>query len=252
MREHDDETPKARAATGGDPHAEQREADRLVQWLGEHGELPDPLDAANAPFYDWWSRELRAREGSAARAESERLADEFAARMVARTSSGAKRNALATVVGAPAGRPSESGGSMRSSIEAAERARSAVVLDHAVAAGAGRDLWDEPAERWVELPAGVPDGRYVVLTVAGDSMHPMLHAGDSVLVRVGPEVVRQSIVVARRPDDGYVVKRVGAVTARDVELTSLNPAYPPVRIPRDERLVVGTVVLRWCGHESAR
>lgn len=249
MREHDDETPMGRGGSD-DPHAE-READRLVQWLGEHGDLPDPSDAANAPFYEWWARELRAREGSAARAESERLADEFAARMVARTSGKGERS-LGLVTGAPAGRTPASGGSMRSSIAAAEQARSAVVVDHAVAAGPGRDLWDEPAERWVDLPEGVPDGRYVVLTVAGDSMLPLLHAGDSVLVRVGPVLARQSIVVARRPDDGYVVKRVGALTAREVELTSLNPGYPPVRIPRDDRLVVGTVVMRWCDHQGPR
>jgi phage repressor protein C with HTH and peptisase S24 domain len=224
----------------------ERESDRLIRWVGEQIELPDPADPANADFYDWWATELRAREGVGSD-DAERLAGEFAARLATHVVAGEAR--IPSLGGRPSGeRTSLDDATLRVSIAAAERSRAAVVVDHAVAAGGGRDLWDEPAERWVDLPDGVPDGRYVVLTVAGDSMLPALHSGDSVLVKVGTELTRHSIVVARRPDDGYVVKRVGTMTRRHVELVSLNPTFPPVRIPRDERLVVGTVVLRWCTH----
>lgn len=118
----------------------------------------------------------------------------------------------------------------------------------AVAAGAGRELWDAPCERWVELPAGFPRGRgarYVALTVAGHSMAPLLHPGDVMLVRLTTRLTRGVVAVVRRPDDGYVVKRVAALRARRIELDSLNPAYQPIEVPRDESLVVGVVVARW-------
>lgn len=121
----------------------------------------------------------------------------------------------------------------------------------AVAAGAGRELWDAPCERWVELPAGLPRGRgvrYVALTVAGTSMAPLLHPGDVMLVRLTTRLARGVVAVVRRPDDGYVVKRVAALRAGRVELVSLNPAYRPIEVPRDESLVVGVVVARWSRH----
>lgn len=80
-------------------------------------------------------------------------------------------------------------------------------------------------------------------------MKPFLHDGDTVLVRLGSELTPGSVVVARRPDEGYVVKRVGQIQRRSVELVSLNPAFEPIRLPRDPRLLLGTVVLRWCTHD---
>lgn len=136
----------------------------------------------------------------------------------------------------------------REALHAAAAEGCAPWLDLGVAAGVGRELWDEPCEHWVRLPDDLPRGRFVALTVAGDSMEPLLHAGDVVLTQVGAAPRRDSIVVARRPDDGYVVKRVGEVAEREIELLSLNPDYPPVRIPREADAVVGTVVMRWCSH----
>src|SRR5690606_38266750 len=136
----------------------------------------------------------------------------------------------------------------REALNAAAAAGCAPWLDLGVAAGVGRELWDEPCERWVRLPDDVPRGRFVALTVAGDSMEPLLHAGDVVLTQVGASPRRDSIVVARRADDGYVVKRVGEIAEQEIELLSLNPEYPPVRVPREAEAVVGTVVMRWCSH----
>ena len=224
----------------------QREADHRVQWLDEATGAPDPADPANAAFFDWLARDLRDRQRPDERAAGEARAADFGARMVAAL--GVARLRIVSVRGAPASRAASVAGSVHEALDAASRERAAIVVDHAVAAGVGRELWDEPAERWVELPPGTPDGRYVALTVAGESMLPALHDGDVVLVRLGPDIARGAVIVARRPEDGYVVKRVNAIGERGVELTSLNPSYPAVRIPRDERLVVGTVVLHWCGH----
>ena len=121
-------------------------------------------------------------------------------------------------------------------------------IDLGVAAGVGRDLWDEPVTAWIDLPDGVPAGRYIGLGVNGDSMEPLMHTGDTILVQVGSDVKVGSVIVARHPDDGYVVKRVARLTRTAIHLASLNPEYPPMRIPRDPGLVVGTVVLRWCAH----
>ncbi|HLV26454.1 MAG TPA: S24 family peptidase [Gemmatimonadales bacterium] len=138
----------------------------------------------------------------------------------------------------------------REALQAAASEGCAPWLDLGVAAGVGRELWDEPCEQWVRLPDDLPRGRFVALTVAGDSMEPLLHQGDVVLTEIGAPIRRDAIVVARRVDDGYVVKRVGEVAEREVELLSLNPEYPPMRIPREAGSVVGTVVMRWCSHEQ--
>jgi hypothetical protein len=123
-------------------------------------------------------------------------------------------------------------------------------LEFGVAAGVGRDVWDVPCASWAELPEGVPPGRYVALGVDGRSMEPLLHDGDTILVQLDVEPVRGTVVVARHPDDGYVVKRVEKVGRRAIALESVNPAYGGVEIPRRPGLVLGRVVAAWCGHEE--
>lgn len=134
---------------------------------------------------------------------------------------------------------------------AEKSARRAVpVVELGIAAGVGRELWDEPAEAWVELPDDTPAGEYVALRVVGDSMAPLMHTGDTVLVKRGADTQRDTVIVARHPDDGYVCKRVSGVQRTSIELASLAPGRPPITIPRDARLVVGTVVLVWCTHRE--
>jgi len=158
------------------------------------------------------------------------------------------------------GRPSIRVGNGRSLIiDAIDRAgleevltedRLAPRIDLGVAAGVGRDLWDEPCASWIELPVDIPAGRYIGLGVNGDSMEPLMHTGDTILVRVGTDVQPNTVIVARHPDDGYVVKRVDRLTPTTIQLASLNAGYPVLAIPRDPSLIVGTVVLRWCAHEG--
>ena len=124
----------------------------------------------------------------------------------------------------------------------------ATLADLSVAAGAGRALWDIECDTSVELPSHFAGGRYLALRVAGDSMTPLMHSGDVVLVKLGSEARPDSVVVAQLPDHEYVVKRVGRVTPGRLELVSLNPAFPPVRVARAANSVLGTVVLRWCPH----
>jgi phage repressor protein C with HTH and peptisase S24 domain len=130
-------------------------------------------------------------------------------------------------------------------------ARLAPELDLAVAAGTGRALWDEPSESWVEVPEHLVGSRYVALAVAGESMVPVMHPGDVVLVELGGEVTRDTVVVARLTDDEYVVKRVARAGSGEIELASLNPSFAPVTLPRGNAAVVGRVVMRWCDHDRA-
>ena len=193
----------------------EREMDVLVALAARAGERRlDPDDAVNAAFHEWLARDARAGQRSAERRATEARAERFARRMQAIVV-GAR---LGVVVAHDAPVVHE----MRR--DGAVRERLVPWPELGVAAGVGRELWDEPCERWVELPGTLAAGsKYVALTVSGSSMEPALHAGDVVLVSVGGGVRRDSIVVARRPEEGYVVKAVGRLTRRAIELRSLNP-----------------------------
>jgi phage repressor protein C with HTH and peptisase S24 domain len=79
-------------------------------------------------------------------------------------------------------------------------------------------------------------------------MEPLMHTGDTVLVALGRPLHAGAVVVARHPEDGYVCKRVKRLRASTVELESLAPGRPLIKLPRDESLVVGQVVAVWCHH----
>jgi SOS-response transcriptional repressor LexA len=160
----------------------------------------------------------------------------------------ARRFGVRRAIHAPATREAAGHGSPAQVLECARAARATPVIDVGVAAGVGRELWDETPDQWVELPPNVPDDRYVALRIVGESMAPVMHTGDVILVRVGPDVKVDTVVVARHPDDGYVCKRVSRVRRRSIELASLESGRPVITIPRDPALVVGTVLLVWCAH----
>ena len=219
----------------------ERDADRIVRLLGERALAGiDSTNDADVRFHDWWARDLRA---VTARAELDAGAAAFESRMRERLASRETRVAIAP--GRPSFRLPAVEGTVSSLVASARAAQCAPMLDLGAAAGVGRELWDEPCTSWLELPEGVAPGQHVALTVSGDSMEPLLHAGDTILVKLDPEVRRGAVVVARRPDDGYVVKRVARVGPKVVELASLNAGYPPIRIPRRDDLVLGTVLMCW-------
>jgi SOS-response transcriptional repressor LexA len=134
-------------------------------------------------------------------------------------------------------------------LASAERAHAAVrPMGVAIAAGGGRLLDGAECDALVPVPNDLPRGRYLALEVRGDSMEPLFHSGDTVLVQLGAAPAHGAVVVARDPDHGYVLKEVGSVRAGLVELRSLNPAFPTLRVPAAEGAVLGTVLLRWCPH----
>lgn len=228
----------------------EREIDVLVQLVGQKcTDDLDPNDPRNAPFFEWYARELRERQTPVEREATEQYAASFAKRMVVRW---AQRST--GVVDVPRSVPlhqATESATIGVALELVPREARAPYVDLAVAAGVGRELWDEECTEWAEVPPDVPVGRHLALRVAGDSMAPFIHTGDTVLVRLDNRLQRGTVIVARLPDDGYVVKRVGKLERHHIELLSLNADYPAIRIPRRERTVLGTVVLRWCPHGEA-
>ena len=242
-----DKTPDERHRT--DPTRE-REIDVLVQLVGQKcTDDLDPNDPRNAPFFEWYARELRERQTPAEREATEQYAASFAKRMVVRW---AQRST--GVIDVPRSVPlhhAAESATIGVALDLVPHAVRAPFVDLAIAAGVGRELWDEECTEWAEVPSDVPIGRHLALRVAGDSMAPFIHTGDTVLVRLDERLQRGSVIVAKLPDDGYVVKRVGKLERHHIELLSLNAEYPAIRIPRRERTVLGTVVLRWCPHGEA-
>ena len=226
--------------------AHVRGEDLLVD-LAARAEMlrPDSHFYTDARLIAWIDRELNSRERSREGWSADRIRAS-AARMRAKVE--AMRLRILPLEGAPPLEPAATAGTIPQVLTDANAAGAAPHLDLAAAAGIGRDLWDEPCDEWVRLPDELPHGRYVALRVAGDSMPPVLHTGDTILVQLGPQIARGTVVLARLAEGGYVVKRVARVTRSQLQLSSLNPEFPPLKIARDEHTVVGTVVLRWCPH----
>ena len=234
----------------GDDSQAEWEADQLVALIGKHL----GLRRGNSPFDDprylsWLTRELRRRPPSAEDWSGETIRG-MRDRILERGA--ALRLSVVAYEGVCAERAAEVEASIAEAIDLAASECCIPLVAESVAAGAGRELWDEECERWIERPAGLPPGRYLAVPVSGDSMTPLMHAGDIVAVKLGPKVRRDTVIVARQADEGYVVKRVGDVRGDAVQLTSLNPRYAPIWISRAKNAVLGTVVWRACAHSQRR
>jgi SOS-response transcriptional repressor LexA len=223
---------------------DERVADAIGRQIESDSDAPLWRDER---FIGWLTREAREQDRRARRRTDRELAVQGRA-MLARLR--ARQLGITRVAEAPRLRPPAVAGVPGDVIALASRERAAPVVDLGVAAGVGRELWDEPVESWLELPAELPAGEYLAVKVAGESMAPLMHTGDTVLVRLGADLERDTVVVARHPDDGYVCKRVGRVRDDRVELRSLEPGRPAITIPRDPRLILGTVLMVWCEHRA--
>jgi phage repressor protein C with HTH and peptisase S24 domain len=213
----------------------------LAKLVVSHLDANPALFAEHEAMAAWLVRDAKAREGAAERQITAEIAATVAS-TVARALL-ARRLEKEYPLTALVTRPARLTGRADAVREVARAERSAPLLDMGVAAGSGRDIFDESIETWVTLPSTAPKGDYVALPVTGESMTPFLHPRDVVLVKLGDNANVDDVIVARR-DEGYVVKHVSAVTDCEIELSSLDPSWPKVRIPRGERRVVGTVIAR--------
>jgi SOS-response transcriptional repressor LexA len=235
-----------------DRHEWQRDA---AVWLaGRRIEAELPLDAPGGDRR--LARALAAFRAWQAAAKLETEAAVFAQRVRSRLA--ARGPGVRRIDRAPDPLPPQGSGSLASMVAAARRIHAAPLAELGVAAGSGRELFDEPCEAWVALPAELPPSRYLALRVVGDSMLPLLHSGDVVLVDLDARVRPGAIAVARHPEHGYVVKRVtrargrGGAEEGTLSLVSLNPAYPAMPFEPGRGTLLGRVVLRWCAHGSAK
>lgn len=123
-------------------------------------------------------------------------------------------------------------------------------LDLGASAGPGRVAEGEAAfdtfrfsRRWL-AEQGLDGAQLSAITVAGDSMEPVLNDGDEILIDRSPRPFRDGIHVVRL-GDALLVKRVAQSGAGRLALLSQNLAYPPIEVAADEVTIIGRVV--WKG-----
>ena len=121
------------------------------------------------------------------------------------------------------------------------RLRSLPLYSLAVSAGTGQFLDGEDYEM-VEVGAEVPDGAHFGVRVAGDSMEPEFHNGQTVWVRQQRSLMTGEIGIFLYDGSAYL-KQLVALRDR-MALHSLNPAYSDIVISPELPLRVLGKVMR--------
>lgn len=97
-----------------------------------------------------------------------------------------------------------------------------------VAAGIPVTAVDEVVDQEELTDDMVKDGsEYIGIRVAGQSMEPKISEGDTVIVRIQPDVEDGEIAVVLVNGDEATCKKIKK-TPEGVMLLSLNPAFPPI------------------------
>ena len=96
--------------------------------------------------------------------------------------------------------------------------------------------WDE-----IYFP-GVADHNAYALEISGDSMAPVYRAGDRIVIAPDAPTRRGDRVVVKTRKGEVMAKELGRVTAKTVELISLNPAYDDRMIESVDIVWIGRIV----------
>ena len=96
------------------------------------------------------------------------------------------------------------------------------------------------SRRWLR-DQGLAGAQLSAIRVTGDSMEPVLHDGDEILVDRAQRTLRDGVHVVRL-GDALLVKRLAAAGPGRAMLLSQNYAYPPLEVALDELEIVGRVV----------
>ena len=99
--------------------------------------------------------------------------------------------------------------------------------------GAG---WDD-----VRVP-GLRDENVYCLQIAGDSMSPVLRAGDKVLVAPNETVRRGDRVVVKTNEGEIMAKELSVISQTRIELISLNPEYDDRGFAREDIQWIARIV----------
>lgn len=81
---------------------------------------------------------------------------------------------------------------------------------------------------------GFSPGRLYAMEISGDSMEPVFRRGSIVMVHSGAAVRAGDRVVVRTHAGEVMAKELGERSPEWVELISVNPHYPPRRVPAQE------------------
>ena len=93
----------------------------------------------------------------------------------------------------------------------------------------------------VRVPGELDENVYA-LEIAGDSMDPVLRAGDKVLVAPNATVRRGDRVVVKTLGGEVMAKELRKLTDSLIELTSLNPDYEDRTLPRKDVQWIGRII----------
>ena len=96
--------------------------------------------------------------------------------------------------------------------------------------------WEE-----VTLPANEFDSSYA-LEISGDSMVPVFRPGEKIIVAPHERVICGDRVVVKTIKDEVLAKELTRMTEHFIELTSINPDYPPRLIARKDILWMARIV----------
>ena len=96
---------------------------------------------------------------------------------------------------------------------------------------------------WEDLRVpGELDENVYALEIAGDSMYPVLRAGDKGLVAPNATVRRGDRVVVKTLDGEVMAKELRKLTETTVELASLNPEFEDRNLGRKEVQWIGRII----------
>jgi phage repressor protein C with HTH and peptisase S24 domain len=225
---------------------DDRSIEDLMEVVGRQIESEDhELEYQDEKFLLWLAKDLRSGLNGDERWKDEHAAAEFAARALNRNA--VRRAEKELPLRNLRERPARVIATVSQALPAASSDHCATILDLAVAAGEGREIWDEPCDSWLELPDDIPSGRYLALRVACDSMTPVLRPREVILLDLDSVPRIDDLIVARLPDQSHVVKRVASIRDGQIELASFNPEYESIFVPRSPSPVVGTVIARFTG-----
>lgn len=96
--------------------------------------------------------------------------------------------------------------------------------------------WEE-----VRFP-GLETGNVHAREISDDAMEPVYRRGDRIVVAPGAPVRRGDRVVVRTKDGEVLAKVLGSQCEQIIELISLDPAYVPRELARNERAWVARIL----------
>lgn len=124
----------------------------------------------------------------------------------------------------------------------AEHKRTYVVTGRSTAAGSPIDGDTQDSNATVVQSTEVPNGANELVTVAGDSMEPLLAQGSQVFIHWQPVVENGEIAIVSIESDGVTCKKFYLEDDK-IRLVSINEAYEDMIFNREEVRVIGKVIL---------